>query len=110
MSDTSQRLSHARWHGPYHVVFIPKRRRKALCDHRRKAFGPLLHAVARPKACRLLEGPVLPDHVPICIEMPPTHAVASVSGFLKGQSARPIARQLSGRERNVTGEPCWARG
>jgi Transposase IS200 like len=52
----------------------------------------------------------MPEHVPRCLESPPKHAVASVIGFLKGQSAIAIARQLSGRERNVTGEPFGARG
>ena len=52
----------------------------------------------------------MPDHVHICIEIPPQHAGASVLGFLKGQSAIAIARPLSGRERNGTGEHFWARG
>ncbi len=52
----------------------------------------------------------MPDHVHLCIEMPPKYAVASVIGFLKGQSAIAIARQFGGRERNVTGEHFWARG
>lgn len=66
--------------------------------------------VARQKECRILEGHVMPDHVHRCIEIPPQHAVASVIGFLKGKSAIAIARQCSGRERNFTGEHCWARG
>ena len=110
MSDTSQSLAHSRWHGKDHVVFVPQRRRKALFGHRRKALGPIFHAWARQKACRILAGHVRPDHGPICIAMPPTYAVASVSGFLKGKRAIPIARQLSGRERTCPGEPFWARG
>ena len=47
MSDTYQSLSPSRWHGQYHVVCVPKRRRKALCGHMRKALGPLFHALAR---------------------------------------------------------------
>jgi putative transposase len=76
----------------------------------RKALGPIFHALARHKACRILAGPAMPDHVPRCIAIPPQSAVASVIGLLKGKSAITIARQLSGRERNCTGEPCWARG
>ena len=110
MSDTSQSLSHSRWHCTYHVVFVPQRRRTVLCGHMRKALGPILHAWARHKACRILAGHAMPEHVHRCIEIPPQYAVASVSGFLKGKSAITIARQLSGRERNCTGEHCWARG
>src|SRR5262245_37051142 len=76
----------------------------------RQALGPIFHALARQKACRILEGPVWLDHVHMCIEIPPKHAVASVIGVLKGKSALAIARQCSGRERNFTGEHCWARG
>ena len=110
MADTSQSLSHSRWHGTYHVVFVPKRRRKVLCGHMRKAVGPILHEWARQKACCILEGHAMPDHVPRCIAMPPTYAVASVIGLLKGKSVITIARQRSGRERHFTGEPFWARG
>src|SRR5438105_674384 len=110
MADTYQSLSHSRWHCPYHVVFVPKRRRQALCGNMRKALGPIVHEWARQKACRIIAGHAMPDHVHRCLEMPPKHAVASVLGFLKGKSASAIARQLSGRERHFTGEHCWARG
>ena len=110
MSDTSQSLSHSRWNGKYHVVFVPKRRRKTLYGTIRKALGAIFHELARQKECRILEGHLMPDHVHICIEIPPKHAVASVIGFVKGQSAIAIARQCNGRERNCTGEHFWARG
>ena len=110
MSDTYQSLSHSRWNCKYHVVFVPKRRRKALFGQIRKALGPIFHELARQKECRILEGHVMPDHVHICIEIPPKYAVASVIGFLKGKSAITIARPFSGRERNFTGEHFWARG
>lgn len=110
MSDTSQSLSHSRWHGKYHVVFVPKRRRKALFGNIRKALGPIFHELARQKACRIIAGHVMSDHGHRCIEIPPKHAVAAVIGFLKGKSAIAIARQFSGRERNFTGEHFWAHG
>src|SRR5262249_49244521 len=110
MSDTYQSLSHSRWNCKYHVVFVPKRRRNALFGHMRKALGPIFHEWARQKEGRILVGHVMPDHVAMCIEMPPKYAVASVIGFLKGESAIAIARQLSGRERHCTGEHFWARG
>jgi putative transposase len=110
MSDTYQSLSHSRWNCKYHVVFVPKRRRKALFGNIRQALGPILHELARQKECRIIAGHVMPDHVPLCIEIPPKHAVASVIGFLTGKSAIAIARQCSGRERNFTGAHFWARG
>ena len=110
MSDTYQSLSHSRWHCKYHVVFVPKRRRKALFGHIRKALGPIFHELARQKECRILEGHVMPDHVHMCIEIPPKPAGASVIGFLKGKSALAIARRVQEKDRNFAGEHFWARG
>ena len=103
-------LSHSKWDCKYHVVFIPKKRRKALFGRARRNLGEIFHALARQKECQILEGHLMPDHVHMCIAIPPKYAVASVIGFLKGKSAIAIARQLCGRERNFTGEHLWARG
>jgi putative transposase len=110
MSTTYQSLSHSRWDCKYHVVFVPKRRRKTLFGHIRRELGASFHELARQKECRIIEGHVMPDHVHMCIAIPPKHAVASVIGFLKGTSAIAIARQFGGRERNFSGEHFWARG
>jgi len=103
-------LSHSKWDCKYHVVFIPKKRRKALFGQARRHLGEIFHALARQKECQILEGHLMPDHVHVCIAIPPKYAVASVIGFLKGKSAIAIARQLCGKERNFTGEHLWARG
>ena len=76
----------------------------------RKALGALCPEVARPKACRILAGHVLPDHGPRGIEIPPKPSGAAVMGFLQGQRAIARARQLRGRERNFTGAHGGARG
>ena len=103
-------LSHSKWDCKYHVVFIPKRGRKALFGRARHQLGQIFHALARQKECQILEGHLMTDHVHMCIAIPPKYPVASVIGFLKGKSAIAIARQLCGRERNFTGEHLWARG
>ena len=103
-------LSHSKWDCKYHVVFIPKKRRKALFGQARRHLGEIFHALARQKECQILEGHLMPDHVHVCIAIPPKYAVASVIGFLKGKSAIAIARQLCGKERNFMGEHLWARG
>jgi putative transposase len=110
MSNTYQSLSHSRWDCKYPVVFVPKRRRKTLFGRIRRELGPIFHELARQKECRIIEGHVMPDHVHMCIAIPPKHAVASVIGFLKGKSAIAMARQFGGRERNFSGEHFWARG
>ena len=110
MSEFYQSLSHSKWDCKYHVVFVPKYRRKAMFLGIRQYLGPVFHELARQKECRILEGHLLPDHVHMCIEIPPKHSVASVIGFLKGKSAIAIARQFGGKQRNFEGENFWARG
>ena len=72
--------------------------------------GRDLPELARQKEGRIVEGHLLADHVHMCIEIPPKHAVASIIGFLKGKSAVAIARQFGGKLKNFTGEHFWARG
>src|SRR5438093_3497908 len=110
MNETYQSLSHSRWDCKYHVVFVPKRRRKALFGNLRRRLGPIFHELARQKECRIVQGHLLPYHVHMCVEIPPKYAVASIVGFLKGKSAIAIAREFAGKERNFTGEHFWPRG
>ena len=109
MSDVYQSLAHSKWDCKYHVVFVPKRRRNATFGHIRSQLGGIFHALAKQKECQILEGHLMPDHVHMCIAIPPKHPVASVIGFLKGKSAIAIAR-LGGKERDFSGEHFGARG
>jgi putative transposase len=109
MNQTYQSLSHSKWDCKYHVVFVPKRRRQELFGNVRQKLGAIFDELARQKECQIIEGHVMPDHVHMCILIPPKFAVASVIGFLKGKSAIAVAR-LQGKERNFTGELFWARG
>ena len=110
MTGTFQSLAHSSWNCKYHVVFVPKYRRKVIYGEIRKYLGPVFHELARQKECRIMEGHLMRDHVHMCIEIPPKHAVSSVIGFIKGKSSIAVARQFSGKIRNFTGEHFWARG
>ncbi len=110
MAESYQSLSHSKWDCKYHIVFVAKRRRKAMFGNIRKQLGGIFHELARQKECHIIEGHLMPDHVHMCISIPPKYAVASVIGFIKGKSAIAIARQFGGRERNFNGEHFWARG
>ena len=110
MENDYRSLAHSKWDCKYHVIFVPKRRRCQLYGQIRRQLGAIFHALARQKECQIIEGHVRPDHVHMCIAIPPKVAVAQVSGFLKGKSAIAIARQFGGKERNFTGEHFWARG
>ena len=105
-----QSLAHTRWDCKYHVVFIPKRRKKTIFGVVRKHLGMMLHDLAQQKECKIVEGHLMPDHVHMCISIPPKHWVSYVVGYIKGKSAIGIARRFAGKTRNFTGENFWARG
>ena len=108
--DDYQSLSHTRWECKYHVVFIPKCRRKVLYGHIRKELGKLLAELAGHKESRIETGSLQEDHVHMVISIPPKHSVAQVIGYIKGKSAIHIARTYAGKKKNFTGEQFWARG
>lgn len=108
--DQPASLSHSTWECKYHVVFIPKCRRRVLYEELRPHLGQVFHDLARQKESEIEEGHLLLDHVPMLIAIPPKHAVSHVIGFIKGKSAIHIARVYGGRRRNFTGQHFWARG
>ena len=108
--DEHQSLSHTVWDCKYHVVWIPKYRRKALYEQLRKHMGPVLRTLAVQKESKIEEGHLMPDHVHMLISIPPKYGVAQVVGFIKGKSAIHIARVFQGRKKNFTGQSFWARG
>jgi putative transposase len=103
-------LQHTEWNCQYHVVFIPKYRRKVLYGHLRRHLGEIFRALARQRESEIEEGHLRPDHVHMMISIPPKYSVAQVVGFIKGKSAIHIARQFGERRRNFVGHHFWARG
>ncbi|HIK17079.1 MAG TPA: IS200/IS605 family transposase [Leptolyngbyaceae cyanobacterium M33_DOE_097] len=101
-------LSHTKWECKYHVVFIPKYRRKTLYYELRQHLGKIFHDLAKQKECRIEEGHLMVDHVHMLISIPPKYSVSQIVGFIKGKSA--IARTYLGRRQNFTGQNFWARG
>ncbi len=110
MEDHYQSLSHTKWQCKYHIIFIPKCRRKRLFGVVRRELGEVFHRLAEHKSCEILEGHIMPDHVHMLISIPPKHAVSSVVGYIKGKSAIHVARHVLKRGRNYAGQKLWARG
>ena len=100
--DEQESLSHTKWECKYHVVFIPKCRRKTLYQELRR--------LAEQKESQIEEGHLRPDHVHLMIAMPPKYAVSQVIGYIKGKSAIHLARAYGERKRNFVGQHFWARG
>ena len=108
--DTVESLNHSVWDCKYHVVFIPKCRRKTLYGDLRQYLGEVFRKLAQQKESRIEEGHLLSDHVHMLIAIPPKYAVAQVVGFIKGKSAIHLARVYGERKRNFVGQHFWARG
>ena len=103
-------LSHTLWDCKYHLVWIPKYRKKKLFSELRKYLGDVFHELASQKESKIEEGHLMSDHVHILLSIPPKYSVAQVVGFIKRKSAIHIARNFVGRRKNFTGQHFWARG
>ena len=103
-------LSHTKWECKYHVVFIPKYRKKRIYGEIRRRLGEVLRRLAEQRESRVEEGHLMPDHVHMMLSIPPKYSVSQVIGYMKGKSAIHIAREFAGRKRNFVGRHFWARG
>jgi putative transposase len=106
----SETLSHTQWECKYHVVFIPKYRRKVLYGELRRYLGEGFRQLAMQRESRVEEGHLMADHVHMMVAIPPKYSVAQVVGYIKGKSAIHIARTFGERKRNFVGQHFWARG
>ena len=102
--DDCQSLSHTKWECKYHVVFIPKYRRRTLYEELRKHLGEVFRDLAQHRESRVEAGHLMPDHVHMLLSIPPKYAVSQVVGYIKGKSAIHIARVWMGRRRNFVGQ------
>jgi putative transposase len=108
--DKYESLSHTKWERKYHVVFIPKCRRRTLYGQLRQHLGEVFRELARQKESRVEEGHLMSDHVHMMLAIPPKYAVSQVVGYMKGKSAIHLARVYGERKRNFVGQHFWARG
>ena len=110
MKRSTDNLRHTRWECKYHVVFIPKYRKKSIYGWVRKELGPIIRDLAQQKESVVEEGHLMADHVHMLLSIPPKYSVSGVVGFIKGKSAIAIARNFMDRAKNFVGQNFWARG
>ena len=103
-------LSHSKWDCKYHIVFVPKCRKKKLYGSIRKYLGSVFHELASQRGSKIIKGNMVQDHVHMLISIPPKYSVAEVIGYMKGKSAIAVARQFGNKKKNFNGERLWARG
>ena len=104
-----QRLCHVKWDCKYHIVIIPKYRQKMFFGKMRKKVGAILRELCRQRGVEILEGHAMPDHIHLCLSIPPKYSVSNTIGFLKGKSAVKIHRELK-KAKRMTGLNFWAKG
>ena len=105
-----QSLSHTTWDCKYHLIWIPKCRKKVMYGQLRKHLGEVFRELALHKESRVIKGHLVGDHVHMLLSIPPKYAVSQVVGYIKGKSAIHIARTYAGCRRNFVGQNFWARG
>lgn len=105
-----QSLAHVRWECKYHIVFVPKYRKKVLYGRTRKQMGRILRQLCRQRGVEIMEGHAMPDHIHLVLRIPPKFSVARVVGYLKGKSAIQIHREALGVKKGFTGKHFWSRG
>src|SRR5271155_2746994 len=103
-------LSHTTWDCKYHVVFIPKCRRRTLYQELRRHLGEVFRRLALQRESKVEEGHLMPDHVHMLLSIPPKYAVSQVVEYIKGKSAIHLARVYGERKRNFVGQHFWAHG
>ena len=110
MNNSTENLNHTKWECKYHVVLIPKYRRKVMYGSIRQELGSIIRELAQQKESQVEEGHLMADHVHIMLSIPPKYSVSEVVGYIKGKSAIAIARTFMDRKKNFTGQNFWARG
>ena len=106
-----QNLAHTKWECKYHVVIVPKYRKKALYGKRRKRIGAIIRELCRYKGIEILDAHAMPDHIHMCLSVPPKFSIAMTIGYLKGKSAIRIHKEEAGQEpKGFTNKNFWTRG
>ena len=103
-------LVHTVWECKYHIVWVPKRRRKIVFGKLRKELGTIIRRLCKYKGIEIIEGSMCIDHIHMCLAIPPKYAVSGIVGYLKGKSAMIMFEKYSRLKRNFKGHSFWARG
>ena len=105
-----QSQAHVKWECKYHVVILPKYRKKVFYGKIRRQIGQILRDLCRQKEVELVEGKAMPDHIHLLLSVPPKYSLAMTVGYLKGKSAIRIHRELMRTQGTLFGRKFWARG
>ena len=105
-----QSQSHVKWECKYHVVILPKYRKKRNFQDNRRAIGKIIRELCRQKGIGMLEGNAASDHIHMLLSVPPKFSISMTIGYLKGKSAIRIHRELERVAGTLFGRSFWSRG
>ena len=105
-----QSQAHVKWECKYHVVIVPKYRKKVLYGRIRRKVGEIIRELCQQRGIELLEGKAMPDHVHMLLSVPPKYSIAHTIGYLKGKSAIRIHRNVLKTKGTLFGRNFWSRG
>jgi putative transposase len=103
-------LSHTVWNCKYHIVWVPKGRRKKIYGKLRQELRTILKRLCQYKTVEVVEGTMSIDHIHMCLAIAPKYSVSTIVGYLKGKSAMIVFEKYSRLKRNFKGHSFWARG
>ncbi len=103
-------LSHTVWECKYHIVWVPKKRRKIIFGKLRQELRTILKRLCEYKGVEVVEGTMCIDHIHVCLAIPPKYSVSTIVGYLKGKSAMILFEKYSRLKKNFRGHSFWARG
>ena len=110
MANDTKSLAHTKWRCKYHIVFAPKYRRKIIYGELKTEIGKILRELCEWKHVVIVEAELCPDHIHMCVEIPPKYSVSSIVGFLKGKSSLLIHERHGNLKYKYGNRSFWCRG
>ena len=108
--DDDLSLSHTRWNCKYHIVFIPKYRRKEIYGKLRSDIGQIIRQLCSYKGVEIIEAHAMSDHIHMLVRIPPKIAVSNFMGYLKGKSSLMIFERHANLKYKYGNRNFWAKG
>ena len=108
--DDDLSLSHTRWNCKYHIVFIPKYRRKEIYGKIRTDIGQIIRQLCAYKDVEIIEAHAMPDHIHMLVRIPPKIAISNFMGYLKGKSSLMIFERHANLKYKYGNRNFWAKG
>ena len=110
MAHKANSLAHTKWLCKYHIVFIPKYRRKVIYNKYREDLREILKMLCDWKGVEVLEGHLMPDHIHMLVSIPPKISVSSFMGYLKGKSSLLMFDRHANLKYKYGNRKFWAEG